>query len=1832
MSRSTGFILLQDLWPWVLCKRRLCSATAFFVLLLSTVAVFAQGTSLTFTGTTAVGKPAQAVAVTLTMRAAGQAAAPTALTGGLPNLDFSVADPGTCTTDLPVVVGQTCTLQVGFTPRFPGIRQGAVQLLSTDGHTVLATAPLSGLAQGGLPVLVPGEMNTVAGDGQWIYHGDGVLATSAPIFLPNGLAVDAAGNLFLSDSSNNRVRRVDASTGIITTVAGNGTAGYSGDNGPATQAEVNNPSGLVLDGAGNLYIADSSNSLIRRVDAVTGVITTVAGAADTTGYTGDGGPGTSATLTSPQGLALTPSGDLLIADSGNAAVRLLTINSGRITTIAGTGTPGYNGDGISAITAQLNEPWGVASRADGAVAVADLSNHRIRLITPSGLISTVAGTGYGGFSGDNAPASQAQLNGPAAVAFDPAGDLLIADAGNNRVRGVYGNPGVITTLTGTASEEFAGDAGPANQASLYGPYALVFDPMGNIWISDVFHNRVRKISVSALNIAYSPMRVGKTSSPVLEMLYNAGNSDLTLSAPVLQQAALDPATTTCNTSAMSPTLFCNMGVEFAPTQVGQSITGSIQWPSDAPNVTPADTLSGQVLSVEPTSTALVADANPGLLGKPLTLTATVTSADTGRSGTVTFSEGPQVWCNNIALASDSTATCTIPSLSLGTHTFTAAYSGDDNNAAGTSTAYTETIKQQAALALAVSPAQAVVTGAVTLTFTAADQTGIPTGTVVFYDGSTALGSASLDANGAATWRTGTLSIGTHLLSVGYAGDSANVSGTSSIVTEQIVQATTATTLAVSDASPTVGSGITLTANVSSGNGPAPTGSVQFNDGTGSAAVPLGNASLTANGTATFSTATLSPGTHTIYATYSGDTDSATSISVPILETVGQIATVTAVSTDVNPANAEATLHLSASVSLVPGAAADGALTGQISFFDGSKLLGTAAINASGQATLALSTLSVGTHAISADFLGSTNYASSTSPTVSQNVQRSGTQTSLTTNSAISLAGKPVTLQATVTGVTGTPSGTVSFRDGSAQLGTATLDANGTASLTTASLAAASHTITAVYAGDANFTASTSSAVQQTVQLAQPVLTLSGPSTPVNAGTAVQLLVNLSSPGVPPTGVLTLEDGAIAISTLSLNSNGSYTFSIASLALGTHTLTIAYAGDAENAAASSSPFTLEVQQAPTATALITSINPLTQGTTLTLTATTTSPSANLSGQVTFYDGPTRLGSSILNAAGSAAITVSATLSLGQHPLTATYSGDTVHAPSTSTALSELVVEPSTATLTSSNNPSASGQNVAFTAVFAGIGVIPTGTASFRDGGTLLATVPLTATGVANYPTAGLSVGNHTITCTYNGDPNYAVATAQLLQTVVNADTQVTLQASANPAIYGQPLTLSTTVSSNGGAATGSVSFLADGISLGTAALNNSQQAVFSTSTLAPGNHVLSARYLGNSVTDASVSAPLSLSVKQNTTLSLSSSSNPSPTLNPINLTATLSNAGATTATGTVTFLDGAQTLGTATPDASGHASLPLPQLTAGQHTLTATYAGDIADLPSSAAPLLQIVQLRPTVTTVTGSATDPTNPQQVTLIAVVRGGVSVPPSGTVSFTAGPLTLGVAQVDLTGVATLTVLFETASQQVEASYAGDAAYAASQSALTGITAGQAAQFTLNVSSASLALVTKQHATVTVNLGSVKGFSDRIVLGCEGLPYAATCTFNTSQLTLAADGTASATLVVDTGDPLGAGSSASAALRAQPEKTTLCWLPAGALLLLCSRRARCRAGKAGRNKLTALLLLVFTLALAMGATGCSGLSISGTPPGSYSFKVVATGQGSGTTQTQTVTLVVTQ
>ena len=338
-----------------------------------------------------------------------------------------------------------------------------------------------------------GAIATVVGTGEAGYRGDGGPATGAQLHGPIDVATDGAGNLFIADSRNSAIRRVDGETGVITTVAGTGVSSFGGDGGAATDAMLNRPHAVAVDGAGNLFIADLFNRRIRKVDAETGVITTVAGLGRH-GFGGDGEPATSILIYGPADVAVDADGDIFIAELGNHRIRRVDRLTGSITTVAGTGEEALGGDWGPATSAQLAHPSGVAVDNQGNLFIADWDNHRIRKVElASGIISTVSGTGDEGFRGDGGPALDARLSSPRSVAVDRAGNLFIADIGNHRVRRVNAVTGNIVTVAGTGEAGFHGDGGPAADAGLDGPIGLAVDASGNLFIADLFNRRIRRV-------------------------------------------------------------------------------------------------------------------------------------------------------------------------------------------------------------------------------------------------------------------------------------------------------------------------------------------------------------------------------------------------------------------------------------------------------------------------------------------------------------------------------------------------------------------------------------------------------------------------------------------------------------------------------------------------------------------------------------------------------------------------------------------------------------------------------------------------------------------------------------------------------------------------------------------------------------------------------------------------------------------------------------------------------------------------------------------------------------------------------------------------------------------------------------------------------------------------------------------------------------------------------------------------------------------------------------------------------------------------------------------
>jgi len=470
-----------------------------------------------------------------------------------------------------------------------------------------------------------------------------------------------------------------------------------------------------------------------------------------------------------------------------------------------------------------------------------------------------------------------------------------------------------------------------------------------------------------------------------------------------------------------------------------------------------------------------------------------------------------------------------------------------------------------------------------------------------------------------------------------------------------------------------------------------------------------------------------------------------------------------------------------------------------------------------------------------------------------------TTTSLVSSANPSNAGQTVTFTATVTGATGSPTGTVNFRDGATSIGSGILTA-GQATLVTSALTAGSHSITAIYSGDTNFAGSVSPALAQTV-VGQPTSTaVSSSLNPSTAGDSVTFTATVTGAGA--TGTVVFFDGATSLGSGTLNASGQATLSTSALVAGTHSITAAYQGDATFEPSTSPVLTQTVNGVPTSTIVQSSLNPASFGQSITFTATVSSGSGTPSGTVTFFDGAAAIGSGSLSA-GHATFTTP-DLPAGVHTITASYGANATFAASTSPALAQSVTQASTTTtLASSANPAGVGQSITFTAtVNTAVATTPTGAVLFKDGTSTIGSGTLNSAGQASFSTSSLALGTHSITAAYQGDINFISSTSAAVSQAVNQPTATTttvVASSANPSTTGQSVTFTATVSSSSaGTPSGTVSFLDGATSIGSATLS-AGKATLTTSALAAGSHSITAKYSGDSTFGTSTSAALTQTV-------------------------------------------------------------------------------------------------------------------------------------------------------------------------------------------------------------------------------------------------------------------------------------------------------------------------------------------------------------------------------------
>ena len=1172
-------------------------ALAWAALALSAGGVFAQ--SPTFP-TTAVGTASAQVTVTVTSPNGGEVAKVEVLTMGAQGLDFAAGSGASCQSR-ELTANQTCQQSVVFTPSYPEMRMGAVVLVGDDGK-VMGTVYLSGIGSAGLGVMVPGNVTAVAGVyRQWTSTRDNILATSADLETPSGVVLDGAGNMYIADGGHNKIRIVappvsPATAGIIHTFAGSGDAGFSGDGGPAANANLNSPTGLALDGAGNLYIADTGNNRIRKVTPA-GMISTVVGNG-VAGYAGDNQVADSVNteLNQPLGVTVDYAGNLYIADTSNQTVRRVDAITGVISTVAGNGVASglsdgkgtYSGDNGAATAAGLSLPYAVAFDASGNMFIPDSANDCVRRVDAvTQVITTVAGVGgQPGSPVNGTSAASSKLNQPSGVAVDAAGNLYIADTQNAAIRKVNFATGQIATLIAHA----AGNALNANNAlgavQIYAPVGVYLDGAGNLLFADLYYMLVSKIDSSrgVLNFTATKVQLGSESpSPLVQILENDGNAPLTLTSLTNDaNAVIDAVTTTCSlTSPLVQDTDCAIGAYFAPSlsltiPAGASqlqVEGNVDAAGTMP-VSPLDVIVvGDAVPVNATTLTLVSSpASPSIYGQNVTFTATVSSGATP-TGSVAFTIDGVATVpalvnvssagNNSAVASYTTTT----PLAVGAHTVVATFtSAKSANFLSSNSTLTQGVNEATAVAVTSSAGSTAALGS-SVMFTArvviSGGGGVtPDGTVTFLDGAIPIGSpVAIDGNGAASVSTASLSSGTHQIVAVFGGDpNTFILGSRSAALSLDVQGTSAVQVNSTPNPSIYGNSVTFVATITSNSGVAATGSVKFLDGT----TQIGTAVLAGNpGAASFAISTLTAGSHSISASYQGDQNNGPA-SASIAQTVNLTPTVTAVSATPDPGIAGKAVTLTASVTVASGS---GKTTGTVTFSDGAASLGTANVGAGGTASLN-KTLAPGPHAIVATYGGDANDNGSASAPLALPINLAATSVALASSASPATVLSAVTFTAAVTGNGGVPTGTVTFAVDGAAVKMATLDATGKASFSDSNITVGSHAITASYSGDADDNGSVSSPLTQAMHAIATTTSLGTGATAGPAPQTVLIATVVGGSGPTPTGTVTFTNGSTVIGTATLDSTGVGTL-LPDLAPSSYNLVANYSGDSLHSSSSSS---------------------------------------------------------------------------------------------------------------------------------------------------------------------------------------------------------------------------------------------------------------------------------------------------------------------------------------------------------------------------------------------------------------------------------------------------------------------------------------------------------------------------------------------------------------------------------------------------------------------------------------------------------------------------------------
>ncbi len=1087
----------------------------------------------------------------------------------------------------------------------------------------------------------------------------------------------------------------------------------------------------------------------------------------------------------------------------------------------------------------------------------------------------------------------------------------------------------------------------------------------------------------------------------------------------------------------------------------------------------------QTVAKKTSVTTLTSSGNPSVPGAAVTFT---DSLPTGLTGTVTFTSGATVL--GTSPVAGGTATATTSALPLGSNPITATYNGDANNNTSVAT-LTQVVAKTTPVVTVATSGPSVYGASVAITVSLSMSA---TGTVTITSGGVTLGTGS--ASGTITITTTALPMGSDLITASYPGDATNNPATGT-TTQSVSKASPALALASSVNPSTVNQAVTFTATLPANA----TGTVTFTSG----ATALGTATIV-NGVATVTTSALPTGSDPITANYSGDDNNNTS-SASLTQTVLKANPTVTVTTS-GPSTYGGAVTITATVPT--------GVTGTVTITSGGVTLGAGTINA-GVVTVTTTTLPAGNDTIMATYGGDSNNNTATGTTV-QVVAKATPAGTVTSSVNPSTPGASVTFTDTLpTGVTGT----VTFTSGATTLGIATI-ANGVATVTTSALPVGNDSIAATYNGDSNYNTSTAT-MTQTVEKITPTVTVttSGPSI---YGSSVTITASLPA---GTTGTVAFTSGGTALGTATVIPAGTAAIATTILPVGTDTITASYGGDSTNNSATGTT-TQTVSKASPSVALVSSANPTTFDQSVTFTATLPT---NVTGTVIFTSGTTLGTSPVVNGVATA---TTSTLPIGSNTITATYGGDGNN--NTATASLTQTVNKGTPTVTvTTSGPSTYGGTVTITTT-----VPPgtTGTVTITSGGVTLGSGPVTPAGTVIITTTELPVGTDTITASYGGDNNNYPATGSTTEIVGKTTPSVTVTTSG-PSTYGDPVTITTTVPPG---TTGTVTITSGGTTVGTGTISPTGTVTVTTTTLPVGTDPITVSYGGDGNNTSATGTTTQVVSKATPAVTLVSSANPSTVSQSVTFTATVP----TTASGTITFLDGSTALGTATVN-NGVATITTSTLTAGSHIVTASYSGDANSSSATSAPLTQTVNKEtPVLPAPTVSSTNTTVGSPETISETVPPGVT----GPVTFYEGSTPIGTAPI-VNGVATITVTtLPVGTDPITASTPGDANNNPATSPATVVTVTKTTPM-ITLASSINPSSTGQSVTFTVTApagatGTVTFLDGATVLG------SATLTNGQAALTTATLTAGSHTITADYGGDAGYNAASSSPLTQTVNKGT--------------------------------------------------------------------------------------